>query len=370
MKLPHMELAQVPEHLVRACAEIADTHNPFPEPLIQRLLSVVKEGVPDLSNVSITLIEVIQAVRDIPVLVQNTRYLNLSTWMNPEGGLVKPADLVALGRCFPQLLCVNAIGIQHFDSTLVSGWYGSDRPSFSILRYEKMCDCKSVAADLAYRRAHTAWGTASCYELLRLYKVQASHPPPFRIFIRSHSFRNGDSVLRFGQPFVPSGSSILHIIYNLLRLGCADMAVCDLEWSCIIGSTLATVDNSTIPVLMPARIVDHTLSPTGWTLVMNGPPWGENSPSSRPCMHRAFAHYASEAGEPEVMGFDDFLSSLDVGKVTDSETLRVVSDIQKIFKSMELLTRNQVKSLLALPNSQWKGAMPSMAIVCIPTSNA
>ncbi|KAF8318308.1 uncharacterized protein EI90DRAFT_113459 [Cantharellus anzutake] len=135
MKIPCTEWTQVPEQVVRACAKISGAHNQYPEPLTQRLLSVLKEGVLDLGGISITLTEVIQIVHGIPFLAQNTLYLNLSTWMNPEGGLVKLSDLAALRQCFPQLLCVNAIGNQHFHAVSVSEWYESDSPSFVIFRH-------------------------------------------------------------------------------------------------------------------------------------------------------------------------------------------------------------------------------------------
>ena len=131
------EWSYVSEHIIKACAKVSGCRQ-FSSSFMQRLLSAVDKGnmgVLDLSDIAITFAELIQVAEDTPIVSQSTRYLNLSTWKNPAGVQVSVSDLVALRRCFPGLLCVNAIGNGHFDSALLSEWYGSDFASFSVLWY-------------------------------------------------------------------------------------------------------------------------------------------------------------------------------------------------------------------------------------------
>ncbi|KAF8342165.1 uncharacterized protein EI90DRAFT_1308480 [Cantharellus anzutake] len=120
MTLPHSELESVPEHIIKDSATVADVCDRFSGRLTRRLLLVSKDGVLDLGGISVTITELTQVVHGIPILAQNTLYLSLVAWSNPEGGLVKVSDLATLQQCFPQLSCVNAIGCKHFDASLIS----------------------------------------------------------------------------------------------------------------------------------------------------------------------------------------------------------------------------------------------------------
>ncbi len=112
---------------------------------MQRLLLAIGEGnkgVLDLTNISMTLGDIIKEVKHIPILSHITRYLDLSTWINPMGGQLDVSDLIALRSCFPHLVCVNAIGNGHFNSTLLSKWYESDSASFYVLWYATRAEGK------------------------------------------------------------------------------------------------------------------------------------------------------------------------------------------------------------------------------------
>ena len=137
MKLQYAEWSQIPKHVFKASTKISRSYH-FPSTLMQRLILAIGEGsggVLDLTNTSIALSNVIEATKVVPMLAQNIVYLDLSTWINPNGGRLNVSDLVALRNCFSRLLCLNAIGSGHFDSTLLWEWYESDIAPFSVLWY-------------------------------------------------------------------------------------------------------------------------------------------------------------------------------------------------------------------------------------------
>src|SRR5258708_5955027 len=143
-KLPYVEWIHVPEHVLKASAKISGSYRFLPT-FMQRLLLLVGEGnkgVLDLTNISMTLGDIIKEVKHIPILSHTTRYLDLSTWINPTGGQLDVSDLIALRSCFPHLVCVNAIGNGHFNSTLLSKWYESDSASFCVLWYATRAEGK------------------------------------------------------------------------------------------------------------------------------------------------------------------------------------------------------------------------------------
>ena len=90
---------------------------------MQRLLSAVDKGnmgTLNLSDIAITFVELIQVAEDTPLLSQSTRYLNLSTWINPAGGQINVSGLVALRSCFTGLLSLDS-GTRRSDTMSLPG---------------------------------------------------------------------------------------------------------------------------------------------------------------------------------------------------------------------------------------------------------
>ncbi|KAF8342158.1 uncharacterized protein EI90DRAFT_3285271 [Cantharellus anzutake] len=189
--------------------------------LIQQLFLVSKDGILNLDDISITIMELTRVVHIIPDLGQSALYLSLPAWSNPEGGLMKVSDLATLQECFPQLLLI---------------WYET---------------------------------TAKCRD--KLFHPRAFHAPLFRVFARSRpDYLRQSEIACMGQPCFPPGPAVLHAIRGLVKA--FENCRVSVARAGIMGSILASVDYSGVPVLMPAAIVGQTPPPTGWTLMMDLPP--------------------------------------------------------------------------------------------------
>ncbi len=139
-----MEWIHIPEHVLKACTKISRSYC-FPSTFMQWLLLAIGDedkGVLNLTNISMTLRDIIQVVKCIPILPQNMHYLDLSMWIDPTGEQLDVSDLEALQSCFPDLLCVNAMGNGHFNSTLLSKWYDSSLPTFYVLWFATKAEGK------------------------------------------------------------------------------------------------------------------------------------------------------------------------------------------------------------------------------------
>ncbi len=170
--------------------------------------------------------------------------------------------------------------------------------------------------------------------------------PPFGILIsiRDRVRRYGGKVL--GQPFFLPPQALLHGICNVLKAvqhirgyihGNYDK---DHRWN--IASMLATVDDSSTPVMMPAAmsVFNPRSSQTGWLLILDAP--SKNS-EKRICY--AFVYHSGADSNWEVVGLDGFLSSPNFATIKE-DRLVIVSEMGSMFDGMDLLSENEVNAIL------------------------
>src|SRR5258708_6799206 len=102
-KLPYVEWIHVPEHVLKASAKISGSYRYLPT-IMKRLLLIivtVNYGSIDLTNIYMTLGDIIKEVKHIPILSHTTRYLDLSTWINPPAAQLTPSALIPSTTSLP-----------------------------------------------------------------------------------------------------------------------------------------------------------------------------------------------------------------------------------------------------------------------------
>jgi len=170
---------------------------------------------------------------------------------------------------------------------------------------------------------------------------------PFGILIplRDYAERyKGNAVL--GQPFFLPPQALLHSVCNVLKAVQhlrgnihSDYDECS-RWN--ITSMLATVDDSSTPVMMPASmsVFNPRSSQTGWLLILDAP-----SKYSEKRICYAFVYRSGADSNWEVVGLDGFLSSPNFATIKE-DRLVIVSEMGSMFDGMDLLSENEVNAIL------------------------
>ena len=197
---------------------------------------------------------------------------------------------------------------------------------------------------------------SSCFRLEDFFRVRVRHALPFRVLIPASFWRqtgfNGFQlgVICIGQPFFLPPPALMHCIYNLVPVLNRPRRI-DEDRVWFIESVMSVVDDSAIPVLVPAvRMEDPRLPSAGWTLVLDrqANPRGLVSIDLPPCY--AFVYRADKDSKGEVMGLDGFLSFPNVGMIKDNQQ-GIASDLRSAFDGMRLLSEKEVKDVLAFPRA-------------------
>ncbi len=119
---------------------------------------------------------------------------------------------------------------------------------------------------------------------------------------------------------------------------------------------LATVDDSSTPVMMPASmsVFNPRSSQTGWLLILDAP-----SKYSEKRICYAFVYRSGADSNWEVVGLDGFLSSPNFATIKEDRLvivsemgsmfdgmLVIVSELGSMFDGMDLLLENEVNAIL------------------------